>query len=124
MTSFCSFFILSQHNIVTVIQLTFRIVMIMGVIPCTKDHYYYVIIIIDVIMDIIIRIIIVIIIFTRIYITIVFNYYQVFFFMFFVVVGRIEIVFKCILCIIIMYLNVSSIVLVIVSLLFPLHNIS
>ena len=59
-------FILSQHNIVTVIQLTFCIVMIMGVIPCTKDHYYYVII--DVIMDIIIIRIIVIIIFTRIYI--------------------------------------------------------
>ena len=54
------------------IQLTFRIVMIMGVIPCTKDHYYYVIIIIDVIMDIIIIRIIVIIIFTHIYITIVF----------------------------------------------------
>ena len=38
--------------------------------------------------------------------------------MFFVVVERIEIVFKCILCIIIMFLNFSSIVLVIVSLLF------
>ena len=36
---FFSFFfvMLSQHNIVTVIQLTFCIVMIMGVIPCTKD---------------------------------------------------------------------------------------
>ena len=36
----------------------------------------------------------------------------------FFVVERIEIVFKCILCIISMYLNFSSIVLVIVSLLF------
>ena len=90
MTYFCSFFILSQYNIVTVIQLTFRIVMIMGVIPCTKDHYYYVIIIMNVIMDIIIILIIVIIIFTRIYITIVFNYYQFFSLCFFLLLNELK----------------------------------
>ena len=80
-------------------------------------------------MDIIIIAIIVIIIFffffffTRIYITIDFNYYQFFLCVFVVVVERIEIVFKTILSIIIMYLNFSSNVLVIFSLLFPLYNI-
>ena len=76
-------------------------------------------------MDIIIIAIIVIIIFySYIYITIDFNYYQFFFSLLFVVVERIEIVFKTILSIIIMYLNFSSNVLVIFSLLFPLYNIS
>ena len=65
-------------------------------------------------MDIIIIAIIVIIIFLL----------SVFFFVFFVVVERIEIVFKTILSIIIMYLNFSSNVLVIFSLLVPLYNIS
>ena len=74
-------------------------------------------------MDIIIIAIIVIIIFYS-YITIDFNYYQFFSFCFVVVVERIEIVFKTILSIIIMYLNFSSNVLVIFSLLFPLYNIS
>ena len=52
------------------------------------------------------------------------NLDQFFSLCFVVVVERIEIVFKTILSIIIMYLNFSSNVLVIFSLLFPLYNIS
>ena len=59
--------------IVTVIQLTFCIVIKMGANPSTKDHYYYVIITIAVIIDIIIIASIAIIIITCI--TIICNYY-------------------------------------------------
>ena len=76
---FVLFLILYQLNIVTVIQLTFCIVIrpIMGANPSMKDHYYYVIII-AVIIDIIIIASFAICIITRI--TIICNYYYYYFF--------------------------------------------